>query len=695
MQLPADYKERVYAGVLGKIIGVYLGRAVEGLTYQQIMRDFGEIDRYLNHKVGRPLITPDDDITGTFTFIRALPDNGNRKGLRADQIGDTWLNYFIQGRSVISWAGMGNSTEHTAYLRLKNGIRAPESGSIAQNGKVVAEQIGSQIFIDGWGLVAPGDPEQAAAFARRAASVSHDGEAIYGAQVVAVMEALAFVESDLSTLQDAALRLIPSDSIIYKMINEIREWHARYPDWRETRALIEKHYGYDLYGGNCHIVPNHALIHLGLLYGQDQFQRSLMITNTAGWDTDCNSGNVGCILGIKNGLRSINESTTDFRGPVADQMIFLTSDAGGAIRDAANEAVTLINIQNQLSGKPAWFPKGNARFHFSFPGSVQGFQTLHSGGANVSLSNPQGNGLEIEFSGLKPNQSIQITTPTHFQPDIDDQKFYILMGSPTIHSGQKIKAHILASASNRTNMDCALMLDYYDANDQPVHMVSSAQSLQPGQTNCLEWEIPDTNGLPIFRVGLQIATEEGNLDGQLTLLDLDWKGAPNMTLHHHIGKGHFWAWAWVNATSFFRVIHEGELRMTQEQDTGMLIYGGREWQDYSVEADLSPHMIKDFGLACYVQGLRRYIGLRVDRSGKVEVIRQYDTQTTLLAKSSYPIEYDKNYCFKLVTKGSRIQAFIDGNLMAEIQENQLTQGAIALLVNEGRISATRIQIQPA
>ena len=50
------------------------------------------------------------------------------------------------------------------------------------------------------------------------------------------------------------------------------------------------------------MVPNHALIILALLYGDDDFRRSLMIVNTAGWDTDCNSGNVGCLLGIKNGL---------------------------------------------------------------------------------------------------------------------------------------------------------------------------------------------------------------------------------------------------------------------------------------------------------------------------------------------------------------------------------------------------------
>ena len=33
MSLPSDYLERVYAGVLGKIIGVYLGRPFEGWTH--------------------------------------------------------------------------------------------------------------------------------------------------------------------------------------------------------------------------------------------------------------------------------------------------------------------------------------------------------------------------------------------------------------------------------------------------------------------------------------------------------------------------------------------------------------------------------------------------------------------------------------------------------------------------------------
>src|SRR5215213_10171507 len=223
MQFPHNYLERVYAGVLGKIIGVYLGRPFEGWSYERILRELGEIRYYVHEKRGVPLIVTDDDISGTFTFFRALTDHGNSPDLTAEQIGRTWLNYLIEKKTILWWGGMGNSTEHTAYLRLKHGIPAPRSGSIALNGQVVAEQIGAQIFIDGWAMVAPGDPELAADLAGRAGSVSHDGEAIYGAQVVAAMEAQAFVEPDLRRLIDVAVSLIPADSTIARLIADIRE----------------------------------------------------------------------------------------------------------------------------------------------------------------------------------------------------------------------------------------------------------------------------------------------------------------------------------------------------------------------------------------------------------------------------------------------------------------------------------------
>ena len=37
------YGEQIYAGVLGKIIGVYMGRPVEGWSYENIVKEFGKI----------------------------------------------------------------------------------------------------------------------------------------------------------------------------------------------------------------------------------------------------------------------------------------------------------------------------------------------------------------------------------------------------------------------------------------------------------------------------------------------------------------------------------------------------------------------------------------------------------------------------------------------------------------------------
>jgi hypothetical protein len=106
MSLPHDHLERVYAGVLGKIIGVYLGRPFENyLTYDRISRTLGEIWYYVNDRrdaelPNRRLVVTDDDISGTFTFLRALSDYGNSLALTPAQIGQTWLNYLIEGRTI-------------------------------------------------------------------------------------------------------------------------------------------------------------------------------------------------------------------------------------------------------------------------------------------------------------------------------------------------------------------------------------------------------------------------------------------------------------------------------------------------------------------------------------------------------------------------------------------------------------------
>ncbi|MGL4650506.1 MAG: ADP-ribosylglycohydrolase family protein, partial [Caldilineaceae bacterium] len=141
----ARYAARIYAGVLGKIIGVYLGRPVEGWSIERIAARFGSVRDYVHASVGAPLIVADDDISGTFAFFRSLAESGYANPLTPAHVANTWLNQIVPERTILWWGGLGRSTEHTAWLRLQAGVPAPQSGSIALNGRTVAEQIGAQI----------------------------------------------------------------------------------------------------------------------------------------------------------------------------------------------------------------------------------------------------------------------------------------------------------------------------------------------------------------------------------------------------------------------------------------------------------------------------------------------------------------------------------------------------------------------
>jgi ADP-ribosylglycohydrolase len=704
MPIPEDYLERVYAGVLGKIIGVYLGRPFEGWTYERIMAELGEINYYVHEQCGVPLIVTDDDISGTFTFLRALPDYGNSRDLTPAQIGQTWLNYLIEGRTILWWGGLGNSTEHTAYLRLKQGIRAPQSGAIATNGRVVAEQIGAQIFIDGWAMVAPGDPELAADLARRAASVSHDGEAIYGAQSLAAMEAHAFVERDVDALLDTALRLIPADSLIARVIHDVRSWHVQHDDWRRTREAIAATYGYDRYGGNCHMVPNHALIILGLLYGESNFQRSLMICNTSGWDTDCNSGNLGCLLGIKDGLATL-DAGPDWRGPVADRLYLPTADGGRAITDAVTETYQVVNIGRALAGEQPIAPKEGARFHFELPGSVQGFQLEDSPASRGTaiLQNVIGHSalgtrsLAIHCRQLAPGRASRVATPTFVPAATVDTGHYELVASPALYAGQTVTAGICADAGNDAAVTVRLYIQVYGPGDKLEPLYGPETTLAPAGRYVFTWQLPETGGAPIASVGLEVGAGSAAVQGTIYLDYLTWGGSPRVTFTRPVAGGSMWSKAWVNALDQTGPHPEWpeSFRLMQNAGRGLLIIGTREWADYQVSATLTPHMVVACGLAARVQGLRRYYALLLHREGSVRLIKALDGET-ILAESLQAWEPGDPYTLRLAVEGERIRAWIEGKLLFDVVDSDrpLTCGGIALVCEEGRVATDAVSVAP-
>jgi ADP-ribosylglycohydrolase len=708
-----EYQDKVYAGVLGKIIGVYMGRPFEAAPHELVMKMLGEVWYYTHEKRNVPLIVTDDDITGTFAFLRALEDySESGKDLTARQIGETWLNYVIEGRTIFWWGGTGVSTEHTAYQRLVDGYEAPRSGSVELNGRVVAEQIGAQIFIDGWALVTPGDPDTAAKLAKEAGSVSHDGEAVYGAQMIAVMESCAFVEKDISKLIEKALSYIPADSQVAGIVRDMVRLHQEEPDWKKAVAYLYKNYPYEKYGGFCPMVSNHGLIVLSLLYGDDDFQKTQMIVNTGGWDTDCNAANVGCIMGIKNGLESINR-TADFRGPVADRLYLPTAEGGRGISDALEVAQWITNLGAGLYGHQGYRPKDGAKFNFEAPGAVQGFTTVKSPDhlEGIRIGNQEGisrkgtHTLAVDFNSLSPGQKVEVTTPTgvpleHYTAE---PTTYDLIASPTLFSGQTVKASVYWKSLGTESIMIRLMTKVVTADpvDNPRFtrpqfredsLCSEPIELNPGKWKDLEFTIPETRGAPVTCVGLRLLHSGGNqrsASGTLHVDYIDWSGVP---------EGYLWKNSWTNyavdktwcssADQCFQIPSgDTPIIMLKTKGRGFLTQGNRSWKDYRVEADMSARLFRSGGLVAYYQGQNRFLSLTLCDDRKLRLTQCVGSETTILDETDFTYQLDANYSLNLEIEGNSVKGGVDDTVLLQgtFDAKALSGGSCGMVVERGSL----------
>lgn len=690
-----QYAEQIYAGVLGKAIGVYMGRPVEGWSYEQIRARFGEVAFYVADLLGAPLVVPDDDISGTFVFYRSLEDNGYTPALSAAQIGDTWLNYIVENKTILWWGGLSRSSEHTAYLRLKAGIQAPASGSIQLNGRAMAEQIGAEIFIDTWALANPGDPEQAVALARRAASVSHDGIAVEAACLLAAMEALAFCERRLDMLLVEGMRFVGDDRLI-RLVDGVTEQCRRHPnDWRIVRDWIARYHGYDKYPGSCPMATNHCAVLMALLLGGDDFQQSLAIATSAGWDTDCNAGNVGCLNGIRLGLDAIDAGAGLRAGP-ADQLYVVSADGGECITDAVLETRKLAAAAAALHGEDAGAP--GPRFGFEYRGSTQGF-AAHPGlglrqavtGVENALAATGEPGLLIRYAGLAHGTVGAVSTKTYVDPEPKGQKgtsYFEVIASPTLYATQLIHANVKTLATE--NPSLRFFIDYYDESGGLAVLHSGVFSLAEGN-NELTWRVPDTNGYPIYRVGLELQSRR-RLDGAVVLRSLDWRGAPaRFRLRRSFEMSPAltpwttvtpWTSAFVSSAQNFAPDYTTTFSISHPEANGVVTIGTRDWQDYAVASLITFSHSRAAGLVARSRGHRRYYA-GILSEGRAAIVKRRDGTTSVLAAAPFSYAVDGTYNLELRVMGAQLVLFIDGNEYARAADTEYAAGGAGFLVEEG------------
>lgn len=302
----AEYKDKVLACWQGKNIGGTLGGPYEGARKVLNVTDFST-------PAGEAL--PNDDLDLQLIWLHAMEKSG-AKNVDASVLGEYWLSYIpvYMGEYAI------------ARRNMELGITPPLSGETLNN-HILKHSNGAWIRTEIWACLCPASPDLAARYSIEDAKIDHGiGEGTYAAMFVAAVESAAFVVSDVKKLIDIGLAKIPADSRMAKSIRLLSDCYASGKTPLQAREAI-LNANADIGDGWFSAPSNVAYAMLGILYGEGDFKKSMLLAVNCGDDTDCTAATVGSILGIMHGTKGI---PSDWASHVGDKIVTCCINLGTA-----------------------------------------------------------------------------------------------------------------------------------------------------------------------------------------------------------------------------------------------------------------------------------------------------------------------------------------------------------------------------
>jgi len=310
-----EYYDKVFGGWIGRVAGSHLGAPLEFRPYPYIQR------KYCNHwkadisafvRPVNPYAVNDDELYQIASLV-ALEKYGIE--VTAREIADEWQALLDPKQYLV---------ELVALKNIRAGISPPDC-ALEKHGNFYYDSITGQMKGDIWGLLAPNCPDIAAHYATMDGSIASWGTGIDGQVFIAVLIANAFGISDIGELIQSSIQRIPEESGYRRFIEKCILIYEQHASWREARSALMQEWQEvrkELIGQTrsfwrhfflrilhpLHVLPNAGIIVLSLLYGQDHadpFGRPLCIGAMMGYDTDCNCGNIGTIMGTILGEKQI------------------------------------------------------------------------------------------------------------------------------------------------------------------------------------------------------------------------------------------------------------------------------------------------------------------------------------------------------------------------------------------------------
>ena len=294
-----EYRNKMKAGWLGQMAGVGWGAPTEFLWKGEII-PADKMPKWDPEMVNQ---FEQDDIYVEMTFLRTLEEYGFDASISQAGIDFASSQYFLAHANL---AGRYN---------LRKGIGPPDSGHPEFNSHT--DDIDYQIEADFSGLICPGLPNEVIRLGEVFGRLMNYGDGLYGGQFVGGMYAEAFFEKDVHKIVEAGLACVPKGSQFHECINDVIEWHRQNPnDWQKTWELINEkyHLNPDYRKGSCDkgdfnidAKINAAYIVVGLLYGEGDIDKTIILSTRSGQDSDCNPSSAAGILFTSIGYSNIPE----------------------------------------------------------------------------------------------------------------------------------------------------------------------------------------------------------------------------------------------------------------------------------------------------------------------------------------------------------------------------------------------------
>lgn len=326
----ADLLDRIHGGWAGTLIG-----GIEGLPHEFKYRE-------------QPRDTLPD-----FTFLE--------QGARTDDDNDfEWTHLWFMDREdvlllpyprlVEIWKANMNAGIWVANKKARElmdaGVVPPETGGVSRNPHAWYNLSG-QFCVESYGLIAPGMPQTAARIGLHYARIAVSEEPLQATQFWTSLIALrAFDTGTLENGMQLALAAVdPRSCMAEAVADALRAFRAHPGDWKAARLAIHERWRTQRRWNDNSTPVNGAAVCLALLYGRDDFYRTLQYAMAIGYDADCNAATAGTVVGARLGFKRI-AALPPFRMP--DRYVNRTRPQLPAESTISGQAETLLRIAERV-----------------------------------------------------------------------------------------------------------------------------------------------------------------------------------------------------------------------------------------------------------------------------------------------------------------------------------------------------------